>query len=253
MKKIYRNLRDRMLDPAICVVSLDVFDTLLLRQTESELYRFAQVSRRQCEWVSSQGQSDLTPRDFLRARLHACEIAYRLENPSDVRREPHFKDILRLKSERLRLDPATVPHLLNIELDYEKTVLRPNRKLVGLAKEAKNIGKTIIFASDMYLPSTDIWALIVALAPDCPVDRGYSSADVGLGKSSGKLFEHICADLKIAPTAMLHIGDNRVSDYDRPRQMGINAVHLPRSRLWQMSRHARRKLYGQWLKWHGVL
>ena len=242
-----------MLDAAIRVVSLDVFDTLLLRQTESELYRFVQVSRRQCRWLSSQTQNALTPTDFLKAQLRACEISYRSEDASGFRPEPHFKDILRLKVEHLQLDPATMPHLWDIELEYEKTIVRPNRKLVELAKEAKGVGKIIIFASDMYLPSTDIRALIAALAPDCPLDRGYSSADVGLGKSSGKLFEHICADLKIAPAAMLHIGDNRISDYDRPLHMGIKAVHLPRSRVWHMSRYARRKLYGRWLKWQGVL
>jgi len=56
-----------------------------------------------------------------------------------------------------------------------------------------------------------------------------STSDFGLVKKSVKVFRRVCSICGIQPQEMVHVGDDRVFDYEVPRKLGICAFYLDRS------------------------
>ncbi len=235
-------------DVTIKVISVDVFDTLLLRTTKPEFQRFADMAARAAKEIRQASPYSLTTKQVFAARLSAAEIAYRTAPPQQGLREPKFDTILNLMCDILNIPQDHTKLLRRVELDYERGVLRPNRLLIDRLLQAKANGKTVIFISDMYLSGDDIHNLIKERAPDCPIDRGYSSADVGLSKRGAAIFHHISHDLQQPLSAFLHIGDNIISDVEVPKSLGMQALHTPRPQNWHTVHNFRQKLYTQHLK-----
>ena len=48
-------------------------------------------------------------------------------------------------------------------------------------------------------------------------------------KKDEKIYKLILKKLKIKPEEMLHVGDNKVFDFEVPRKIGINALFVDRS------------------------
>ena len=90
-------------------------------------------------------------------------------------------------------------------------------------------GKKVIFTSDMYLPP----AFIKKMLDKCGYPEGsyelYLSCDLRKTKHTGSLFNHVIKDLKLKPEEILHIGDNRDSDYFAARKCGLKAFYLPKA------------------------
>lgn len=56
-----------------------------------------------------------------------------------------------------------------------------------------------------------------------------STSDFGLVKKSVKVFRRVCSICAIQPQEMVHVGDDRVFDYEVPRKLGICAFYLDRT------------------------
>jgi putative hydrolase of the HAD superfamily len=56
-----------------------------------------------------------------------------------------------------------------------------------------------------------------------------STSDFGLVKKSVKVFRRVCSICRIPPQKMVHVGDDRVFDYEVPRKLGICAFYLDRT------------------------
>ncbi|OUJ18982.1 HAD superfamily hydrolase [Methanonatronarchaeum thermophilum] len=60
-------------------------------------------------------------------------------------------------------------------------------------------------------------------------DSVYSSvSDFDRVKDDVETYRLVCRDLDVDPSEILHIGDNREHDFEVPRKIGINALHLDR-------------------------
>ena len=55
----------------------------------------------------------------------------------------------------------------------------------------------------------------------------FTSADLGLGKHTGRMFPAIAEALGCRPADIVHIGDNPVSDLANAEAAGFRTVHLP--------------------------
>ncbi len=102
---------------------------------------------------------------------------------------------------------------------------RPTMELIAAAKAR---GLQVIIVSDTYLTEIELRALIArACGADTAdaIDRIFPSSAYGVGKAAG-LFEHVLRELGCAPTALFHLGDNRVADQDAPEELGIPCAHL---------------------------
>jgi HAD superfamily hydrolase (TIGR01549 family) len=56
-----------------------------------------------------------------------------------------------------------------------------------------------------------------------------STSDFGLVKKSVKVFRRVCSICDSLPEEMVHVGDDRVFDYQVPRKLGICAFYLDRT------------------------
>ncbi|HWK33535.1 MAG TPA: hypothetical protein VNR51_07630 [Hyphomicrobium sp.] len=225
--------------PATAVASVDIFDTLLLRGLKPEPHRFLDMARRQLRVLRDAGHdTGLDARALMQVRLEAAGAAYRHCPPVRGVREATYTDIAGTMLHLLGLpaDPAAVPgiiaRLLEAELDYEITVLRPNPLLTGILERARKAGRRVICISDMYLPAETLRRLVDRHVPTGLVERVYSSADFGFSKASGLLYGPVLDDLGAAPEAVAHCGDNEHADVRQARAAGIRAVHVPRRRPW---------------------
>jgi len=211
-------------------LSFDVFDTLLLRNHQSELRRFFEVSALVSAHINQRVHSSITPHDALIARLTANRLSYRLSPMVDGCREGNINEIYRLLLTQCQI-PAhaeLIAECVDIELAYEITQLTVNQPLFDLMHRHRAQGGHAIYVSDMYLSKAHIDRLFVGLGVDVRVfTHGYSSADTILSKRSGKIWSWLCAQLGAQMSDFVHVGDSLVSDYQSPRAHGISAVHIP--------------------------
>lgn len=225
--------------PATAVASVDIFDTLLLRGLKPESHRFLDMARHQLRVLRDAGHDPgISARALMQVRLEAARAAYRHCRPVRGVREATYADIagtmlhlLGLPTDAARV-PAIIGRLLETELDYEITVLRPNPVLVGILGRARKAGRRVVCISDMYLPAQTLRRLVERHVPGDLTDRVYSSADFGFSKASGLLYRAVLDDLGVAPEAVAHCGDNEQADVRQARAAGIRAVHVPRQRTW---------------------
>lgn len=117
-------------------------------------------------------------------------------------------------------------HLKSIELDWERMVLRQNPEMKEIWDFARENGKKIVIASDMYLP-TEFIADVLDKNGFGNYDKLYVSGDINQTKARGILFDTIIRDMGVPANKILHIGDNKKSDYKRPREHGLRAYLYP--------------------------
>ena len=195
-------------DPAIKVISFDIFDTLLVRPV---------LEPKDIFYLLDKKIHAVYNIDFIKIRWKA-EEELGLGNAT-------LRQIYDGIAQRYKLDATTAQALLEEEIHCEKSLLSPRPDAELLYKEAVRLGKRIIAVSDMYLPG-DVLADILQ-AKGCPVDAVYVSCDHAARKSDGVLYDKVLEQEGIAPSALLHIGDNYQSDYVQAIHKHICAVWLP--------------------------
>lgn len=213
------------------VLSVDCFDTLLLRGVESEEDRIRRLGFRIAASLEPRGIR-VDPQAVASTRLAAARAEYRAAAREG--REARHDTILRLQCLALGLDPSfagSAAPLVDAEIEQETCDLRPNLPLAKLLREVRRRGTRVIVVSDMYLPATAILRLLGNAGVAGDVDRVYSSSDHGATKRAGELFDVVVKAEGVRADRMLHAGDCRLGDLEAPRRRGIAAVRLPRHHL----------------------
>ena len=112
-----------------------------------------------------------------------------------------------------------------VEFEVECTVCVP----IEATRAAVIAHPGVVFASDTQLPG----AWLQELLAHCGYGAGcrvFSSADLRLSKHTGRLFPAMLAALARPASALIHIGDNPVSDVERLWAHGIAARLVPSRR-----------------------
>ncbi|HQU63050.1 MAG TPA: hypothetical protein PKY85_07885, partial [Nitrosomonas sp.] len=92
---------------------------------------------------------------------------------------------------------------------------------------AKNLGKRVILASDMYLPKL----LIENLLKKHGITGWhafYLSSENGLRKDTGDFYHQLLIDERVSPHEVLIIGDNEQSDVQKPGDFQFRVTHVMR-------------------------
>ena len=189
------------------VVSFDVFDTLVKRDVPTPSDVFFVMERQ----LQREGFSD--GKDFAKKRIEA-EKSARTKYPE---REVTLKEIY----ECLQLDIDNKTRLMQLECETEIAVSTPHIPMKEIYDECVRKGKTILFISDMYLPSSII--LNILQKNGYTTGKLYVSSESGLTKHSGKLFSYIQEQETLVPKKWVHIGDTISSDYLIPKKLGIRS------------------------------
>ena len=211
------------------VLSLDVFDTMLLRGVHSELKRFRETAA-----IDAARYPGISARTFYEARALAHHLTYHAKNAVQGCREPRAEAIFVCMANILALSGDAAEALAALELRYEEEHLHANPAVCNIVRRARRNGIPVVAVSDMYWSGGQIAELLRKCLPaDVAVDRVFCSSDLGVSKASGLLYDRVLKELKCKPERMLHLGDNRDSDCIVPfLRHGIDAVWLPRSDIY---------------------
>ncbi len=218
---------DGLVTPTTRLLSVDVFDTVLVRQPISELSRFVAIASQQAVRLAGRTFGDVPNAiDLLVSRLQATHASYRLSEPHHGHREGSILQIHRAVERTLGLPRGTHQFLIDQELDYEASATFANGPVCRWLEARQRDGMELVLLSDMYLHADHIRRLLDAheILPDV---RVVSSADQKFTKHSGSAYPALLAEFDLDPADVLHLGDNLRSDYQLARANGIRSGYLP--------------------------
>jgi FMN phosphatase YigB (HAD superfamily) len=211
--------------PARTVVSVDVFDTALTRTCGPPEAVWLWLGRR----LSRADSIPCSPEVFARARAEADRIVWARAGGLDSRvtLTDFYDDVTRA----LNLDPALAPSLAEAEACLEAEVLRAVPSARRAVREAGSSARRVVFTSDTYfsgaflerqLRANDVWPEGSAC---------FASSDHAVAKASGRLYDHLLAEVDVDPSSVVHVGDHPHSDGVMARHRGLRAVAAPEGRL----------------------
>ena len=203
------------------VLSLDVFDTALLRlvrrPVDAFLFLEAPVRR----------QLGLPTLPVSHVRISAERIARDRQSALAGHGEVTLAEIYEVFCELAHVDPDEHrTALMQMEMETEQRLLYGNPPVLAAARSAARSGIRVVYASDMYLPRAFILERL--RRHGFPVDEStalFLSADRGASKHVGDLYDQMLHELGCAPGEIVHVGDNRHSDDQQARSRGLRAVH----------------------------
>lgn len=197
--------------PEIRILSLDCFDTLIWRNVNAPADVFADLPF---------AGGGIEARSW--AELRARKTIPFIHGRAEVTIDEIYSTLMP------SADPAARAAAIEAELRAEDRhcfAFAPTRDLI---LDAKRRGFQVIVVSDTYLSQSHLRALISAAGGAdlaAMIDRIFCSCEYGVSKAGG-LFTHVLADLGVSPATIVHLGDNRVADFEAPGKLGISAVHF---------------------------
>ncbi|MEE4119986.1 MAG: hypothetical protein V2I65_13295 [Paracoccaceae bacterium] len=212
-------------------LSLDVFDTLLLRDGSSEITRFCEIADRMARTAADRMGREVRTVDALVARHLGTRATYRAGPTAQGCREGSLTELHRTASRLLAGDDRLTEAFVAAELDVEEGRLSPNPALLAQIDRMREAGRQVVLITDMYMHAEHVADLLArhGIAPD-RYDRLFSSADTRVSKASGLIFPLVETALGLPPTAFVHAGDSLQGDFAQPARRGWAALHLPLSR-----------------------
>jgi len=201
------------------IVSFDVFDTVLTRITADPAGIFFKMQHKLSSLPLALPEQ--LSGNFASVRRSAERAARRIKRSEEV----SFHEIYRIIGRQFGLTDDVIKRLMALEIDIEiesvHSIPINYRRIDQLRLE----GKKIVFVSDMYLPKSVIQNMLEKIGVLREHDVIYVSSESGLTKSSGNLYRSVLELEKCSPRHILHIGDNRRSDYHKARRVGKILAH----------------------------
>ena len=224
------------------VISFDVFDTLLSRKYDNVDEVFAAVPDTAKHLLlfqkNSNADSNDAESDQQKININLSDITFTSKDFKKIRIEAEIEAIQEKKSacniddiyeklQKLTNISAEISDVLEqAEIDLEEDALIPRRELCDIFRSLVKKGKTVIITSDMYLKK-DFFEKVLSKNNLTGYARLYVSCEEGLRKDDGSLFEKVKNDY--AGKSIIHIGDNRKSDFEMPVSKGLAAIWIMNS------------------------
>ncbi|MEI7475254.1 MAG: hypothetical protein WCK67_10815 [bacterium] len=191
------------------IISFDIFDTCLLRNTVKPEDVFSFVSEK------------FSYPEFYSNRMEAENNARKIFVEKE---EITFDDIYSELKVLSGLADDEINKLQLKELACEKALIVQNPYLFEIYNYAVAQKKRIIFISDMYLPELFIKDLLCSNGYN-NYEKVFLSSIENLTKSSGNLYDKVVKEINIKACDILHIGDNYKTDFLNAQKAGFNAFH----------------------------
>lgn len=198
-------------------LSLDCFDTVIWRLTERPVDVFYDAAQRPAFMAHGFSACD---------RVTAESRARVLQRLRCGRSEVTLADIYR--AARPALDDRQIEALAEDELAAEMQVCYAFPAAVELLRRARRKRLPVTIVSDTYFDGQRLKRLLGHVLPAdamAAIAAIVCSSEHGVSKAQG-LLGHAHRGSSAARAAILHVGDNRVADYDAARRHGLQAVHL---------------------------
>jgi len=197
-------------------VSFDIFDTLILRN----VYHFNDVFVVVAE--AARRSYGLDCPDFLNRRVAAEMRARKIRESSAGTREVDLDQIYEVFVEHDGLSSADAEVLKKLELEFERRFCCVNPFMHAVYDYCRKKGKRIGIVSDMYLPQPFLENVLKAAGYEGYEFFLLSNACVKR-KRDGSIFPLLIEKAGVPADRILHIGDDRVSDFEMPKKAGLDA------------------------------
>jgi FMN phosphatase YigB (HAD superfamily) len=209
-------------DPSIAVVTADVFDTLVFRTVRKPVDAFAVVGAR----LADQGL--LAPRlpadAFQGLRQTAERVARERRHAATGSWEVTIREIYEAFPAWARAGDDRIHELIETEVAVERELCVPDLEISGLLIAAQAAGKRVAIVSDNYLGAAHL-RTVLSQPPlgELRLHDLFCSCDYRTGKG-GKLWDIVPGELGVRPSQILHLGDNKRDDVEKPAKLGVRAV-----------------------------
>lgn len=185
-------------------VSFDLFDTLVKRDVyaPSDVFRI----------IEAKGNPG-----FCKARMNAERIARKNKYGNEVT----IDDIYSRLDEKYSLCKEQ-------EVELEIQLCTCNLELKKVFDFCIQTGINVLITSDIYLHKDTIEEIL----RHCNYKNYkhlFVSSEYSCMKANGKLYLTVLKTVNIAPSQLLHIGDNEISDFAIPTKIGIDAILISRN------------------------
>ena len=217
-------IKQLIASPKIKCVSFDIFDTLITRPFYEPLDMFR---------IMDKDYRELTHNDvginFSKIRViseNICRENKRKTNPEC--QEVTLDEIYDTIHTQYEISKDVLEKLKKKECEYEIRFCKRRDTIHELYELALDMGKKVIFTSDMYLPE-DVIVKILKENGYTEYTKLYLSSTVKKIKWTGDLYRHVFKDMGLEPGEMIHMGDNFESDYKRAKELGMNSIHIPKT------------------------
>lgn len=188
------------------VLSVDLFDTLLLRLVFKpvDIFKIIEEKSKQIGFFEARIDAELKARQAFNSR-----------NIAEVSLEEIYEFL-----------PIHYKHLMQEEIDTEIENIVLNNEIAALLNWASRMQKRIVFLSDMYLPEEALIKILDKFDFNFEYKLILSSSHrtSKADGSSYSLLKSLCG----SPETILHIGDSEWSDIFMARKAGIEAFHYKR-------------------------
>ncbi|HVX44660.1 MAG TPA: HAD family hydrolase [Mycobacteriales bacterium] len=211
---------------SVDVLTVDVFDTLLWRAVPEPTDAFLIIGER----LRAGGllPAELTPAGFSRLRIAAEQRARKIAAAERDTVECTLAEIYAVLAHAFPAE-ADLEQIMEVEIVAEADICQVDRGVAELIRlvDAK-LGKRAVLVSDTYFSAEHITRLLAgAGGDDLPLERIFTSSDMGLNKPGG-LLKRVASTIKVDPERIVHMGDNEAADVEGSRRAGAHPVHYER-------------------------
>lgn len=213
----YENIVKEIISEDIEVVSFDIFDTLLLRNTYCPTDVFVLMSVEMQDRLST---AFFCKFDQIR------QTAEHYARQKHINPEIDIDDIYNYMIENYGLDPKLANDLKEKEMEIEYEVSTKRVTGFDLYDIATINQKKIVYVSDMYLTEEFIYSLLNKNGYDIN-NKLYLSNVYKENKYGGGLYKKVIKDCHVKGKDIVHIGDNYFSDVEQAKKSGIKSFWLP--------------------------
>lgn len=193
-------------------ISFDIFDTLLKRNVQEPKDIFFLLQE---EGEKKFGSSFA---EFQKERIDAERLAR--QNKAEVTLKEIYQELTKFSH-------SETEWMMKRELELEYKYSAPNFSIRKIFRKCLQQEKNVIIVSDMYLPRENLENMLRKIGID-GYKKLYISNESRKTKANGELFALVTKDLNIDPEQIIHIGDNRRSDFVQAKKAGWNAVLINR-------------------------
>lgn len=219
------NIKRSIMSDKYSYISFDVFDTAVIRPFGKPEDLFNLLNKT----FEAKMRCNIS---FSRLRINAEQgLRQKIANSEDNREDVTLEEIYEYMSTNYNISSEICGFMLQKEIELEIQYVYPRKIIEEFFDVAKICGKRVIFVTDMYLGKSCIEQILHKCGYE-DYDNIFVSAEYGVLKSSGKLYDKVLSELNIGPEQMLHIGDNEQGDIKCALEKGIDAYFVPK--VWDL-------------------
>jgi FMN phosphatase YigB (HAD superfamily) len=239
----YQAARRLLVAGKVELVTCDVFDTIVTRPVVTPSDLFVELGRRLAAdgllpptvapgvFAHARREAELRGR-AARARSARAGLRASIQRPTDeeinraaevIAPECTLDEVWSLMPGFGDVNRQT---LIERELELEANSLRPIPEAVDVLRVAVQRSIPVVLVSDIYLSAEQLRYLLGSVGFDLDlIDEIVTSADHRLGKAHG-LLAQVIDDRGVGRDAVMHLGDNLLSDVVTATRLGVHPIHV---------------------------